>query len=224
MTGSEGIGGLRDVRTGLLFMIVGSIVVFTGALLGLGSASPVSPQAATRAMALAVGAFLIGATISLAGLFAYMRGGLRALSRVDGRFRLPYMGTTLMAIGIIVNFAALVLIVAFLLAGPGDFPAALSRLARLAAIMLVGSLIELVGFVLAFVVLAFHLYGKYNDMLFVIAGILYIIDTAFPSVRMGGDGATISLAGIGGFLSFVGHLLMYMALGKVVTGAKGEGG
>ncbi len=217
-------GGLGDVRTGLLFMMVGDITAFVGALLGLGSATSLPTYTAARAAALAMGAFLIGLAISLAGLFAYMRGGLRAMAHIDGTFKLPYTGTTLMAIGLAIGLIALALAIAFLLASPGDFPAALSGLAGFAALMLAGSFIELVGFVLAFVVLAFRLYGKYGDVLFVVAGALYIIDIISPSIRVGGNSATISLGG--GAPSFIGHLLMYIAIGKVMKGAtaKGEGG
>jgi uncharacterized membrane protein len=70
---------------------------------------------------------------------------------------------------------------------------------------LIGAIIAWIGNILTFVVGAFLLYSKYQNSLYMAAGILFVIDIA------------MSLVGFPGILTLVGYILMYKALDNTIN-------
>ncbi len=208
--------GLRDVRAGILFLMVSALMAFAAPLLGMGTMMAMGFMAPPMMAAFAPGIlmgmavlFLASAIVALLGLFVKMRRGLHVLSQVDGRFGAPYTGTTLMGVGIVLIIIGLVFLATAMMAWMGGLPSPgmMSPFMGVMALFFIGGILAFIGYILAFVVLAFRLHDKYRDGTFLAAAILYIVDLV------------LWLFGIGGLLSFVGHLLMYMALGRASAAA-----
>jgi uncharacterized membrane protein len=75
-------------------------------------------------------------------------------------------------------------------------------------VLFIGLLIGLIGDILTFVVGAFKLHSRYQNSLYMAAGILYVIDILLMFLGFGV---------IGGILAAVGDILMYMALGDTIN-------
>jgi uncharacterized membrane protein len=72
-------------------------------------------------------------------------------------------------------------------------------------VLLIGVIIGLIGHILTFVVGAFKLHSRYQNSLYMVAGILFVVDII------------LMFLGLGGILSAVGYILMYMALGDTIN-------
>jgi uncharacterized membrane protein len=72
-------------------------------------------------------------------------------------------------------------------------------------VLFIGFIIGLIGDILAFVVGAFKLHSRYQNSLYMVAGILYVIDIL------------LIFLGFGGILTAVGDILMYVALGDTIN-------
>jgi hypothetical protein len=72
-------------------------------------------------------------------------------------------------------------------------------------VSLIGAIIAWIGNIPTFVVGAFLLYSKYQNSLYMAAGILFFIDIA------------MSLVGFPGILTLVGYTLMYKALDNTIN-------
>jgi uncharacterized membrane protein len=72
-------------------------------------------------------------------------------------------------------------------------------------VLLIGGIIAWIGNILTFVVSAFTLHSRYQNSLYMAAGILFILVIA------------LFLVGFSGMLSLVGYILIYIALGDTIN-------
>jgi uncharacterized membrane protein len=72
-------------------------------------------------------------------------------------------------------------------------------------VIIISGIIGLIGNILTFVVGAFKLHSRYQNSLYMAAGILFILDIA------------LLLVGFSGILTLVGYILMYIALGDTIN-------
>jgi len=215
------ISALRTLRSGFLYLLVAVIVGVIAVLAGLlsiiaaiafMSAAPHGPSAfaeVVSAVALLLVLSLVAVGIVLYAIFGKIRPGMRQLSEVDNGFRICYTGTTLMLVGLVILALGLIVLAA-VFAAAGFSPEALrgtvvSGLILALGVLLIGGIIAFIGNILTFVVGAFKLHGKYQNSLYMAAGILFVVDIA------------MSLVGFSGILTLVGYILMYIALGDTIN-------
>jgi hypothetical protein len=215
------ISALRTLRSGFLYLLVAVIVGVVAALAGLISiiaafgfmaAAPHGPSAfagVIGAVATLLVLSLVAVGIVLYAIFGKIRPGMRQLSEVDNGFRICYTGTTLMLVGLVIVALGLIVVVA-VFAAAGFSPEALrgtvvSGLILALGVLLIGGIIAFIGDILTFVVGAFKLHGKYQNSLYMAAGILFVVDIALLHVSFSG------------ILTLVGYILMYIALGDTIN-------
>jgi hypothetical protein len=213
------ISALRTLRDGFLYLLIAVIVGIATALAGLLSiiaalgfmaAAPHRPFAGVIGVAVTLLVLsLVAVGVMLYAIFGKIRPGMRQLSEVDNGFRISYTGTTLMLVGLIIVALGLIVIAA-VSATVDSSPEAkgvtvLSGLALTLGVLLIGGIIAFVGNILTFVVSAFKLHSRYQNSLYMAAGILFVLDIAS------------FLVGFPGILSLVGYILMYIALGDTMN-------
>ncbi|MEM4651283.1 MAG: DUF973 family protein [Pyrobaculum sp.] len=215
------ISALRTLRSGFLHLLVAVIVGVVAVLAGLLSiiaaigfmpTAPHGPSAfagVISAVAFLLVLSLVAVGIVLYAIFGKIRPGMRQLSEVDNGFRICYTGTTLMLVGLVILVLGLIVLAA-VFAAAGFSPEALrgtvvSGLILALGVLLIGGIIAFIGDILTFVVGAFKLHGKYQNSLYMAAGILFVVDIA------------LLLVGISGILTLVGYILMYIALGDTIN-------
>jgi MFS family permease len=215
------ISALRTLRSGFLYLLVAVIVGIVAALAGLISIiaalsfMPVAPHEPS-AFAGVVGAVVLLLVLSLVvvgtvlyAIFGKIRPGMRQLSEVDSGFRICYTGTTLMLVGLVITVLGLIVLAA-VFAAAGFSPEALrgtviGGLILALGVLLIGGIIASIGDIMTFVVGAVKLHGKYQNSLYMAAGILFVVDIV------------LLLVGIYGILTLVGYILMYIALGDTIN-------
>jgi Protein of unknown function (DUF973). len=213
------ISALRTLRGGFLFLLVAVIMGIVAALAGLLSiiaaivfkaAAPHGPFAGViGAVALLLVLSLVAVGIVLYAIFGKIRSGMRQLSEIDSGFRICYTGTTLMLVGLVIVALGLIVVVA-VFAAAGSSPetmrgAVLSSLTLAMGVFLIGGIIAFIGIILTFVVGAFKLHSRYQNSLYMAAGILFVLDIALMRV------------GFFGILTLVGYVLMYIALSDTIN-------
>ena len=216
------ISALRTLRSGFLYLLVAVIVGVVAALAGLLSiiaaigfmpAAPHGPSAfagVISAVAFPLVLSLVAVGIVLYAIFGKIRPSMRQLSEVDSGFRICYTGTTLMLVGLAILVLGLIVLAA-VFAAASFSPEALrgtvvSGLILALGVLLIGGIIAFfIGDILTFVVGAFKLHGKYQNSLYMAAGILFVVDIA------------LLLVGVSGILTLVGYILMYIALGDTIS-------
>jgi hypothetical protein len=216
------IGALRTLRSGFLYLLVAVIVGIVAALAGLISimaaffgfmaAVPLGPSAfagVVGAVVLLLILLLVAVGIALYAIFGKIRPGMRQLSEVDNGFRICYTGTTLMLVGLVIMVLGIIVLAAMFAAAsfsPGaTWGAVVSGLILALGVLLIGGIIGLIGNILTFIVGAFKLHGKYQNSLYMVAGILFVVDII------------LMFLGLGGILTIVGYILMYIALGDTIN-------
>jgi hypothetical protein len=211
------ISALRTLRDGFLYLLVAVIIGIVAALAGLFSiiaAIGFMPAAPHRPFAGVIGAAILLLVMSLVAvgvvlyaIFGKIRPGMRQLSEVDNGFRICYTGTTLMLVGLAILVLGLIVIAAaFAAAGSSPMGGTiLSGLALALGVLLIGGIIAFIGNILTFVVSAFTLHSRYQNSLYMAAGILFVLDIA------------LFLVGFPGILTLVGYILMYIALGDTIN-------
>ncbi len=192
------ISALETLGSGLLYLLFAAIINIAAALVSL--------HYIVAANAVFLHIMAVG--IVLFAIFAMIRPGMRRLSEVDSGFRICYTGTTLLLVGLVIMVLGLIVLVA-VSATAGFSPEATGGAVigglTLFGVPLVGAIIAWIGNILTFVVGAFLLYSKYQNSLYMAAGILFIIDIA------------MSLVGFSGILTLVGYILMYKALDNTIN-------
>jgi hypothetical protein len=214
------ISALRTLRSGFLFLLVAVIVGIVAVLAGLISiiaafgfvaAAPHGPSAfagVIGAVATLLILLLVAVGIALYAIFGKIRPGMRQLSEIDDGFRISYTGTTLILVGLVIMVLGLIVVVAvFAAAGssPETMRGAVIGGLTLFGVLVIGAIIALIGNILTFVVGAFKLQSRYQNSLYMAAGILFVIDVA------------LLLVGSSGILTLVGYVLMYIALGDTIN-------
>jgi len=213
------ISALRTLRSGFLYLLVAVIVGIVAVLAGLLSiiaaivfkaAAPHGPFAGVvGAVAFLLVLSLVAVGTALYAIFGKIRPGLRQLSEIDNGFHISYTGTTLMLVGLAILVLGLIVLAA-VFAAAGFSPEAVrgtvvSGLILALGVLLIGGIIAFIGNILAFAVGAFTLHSRYQNSLYMAAGILFILDIA------------LFLVGFSGILSLVGYILMYIALGDTIN-------
>ncbi len=200
------ISALRTLRSGFLYLLIAMIVGIVAVSVGL-----VSIPHGASAFAGAIGAaaallilLLVAVGIALYAVFGKIRPGMRRLSEVDSRFRICYTGTTLMLVGLVITVLGLIGVAAVFAAAGSSKSAVIGGFA-LFGVLLIGGVIAFIGDILTFVVGAFKLHNRYQNFLYMAAGILFVADFA------------LLLVGFSGILTLVGYVLMYMALGGTIN-------
>jgi hypothetical protein len=214
------ISALRTLRGGFLFLLVAVIVGIVAVLAGLISiiaafgfmaAAPHGPSAfagVIGAVATLLILLLVAVGIALYAIFGKIRPGMRQLSEIDDGFRISYTGTTLILVGLVIMVLGLIVVVTvFAAAGssPETMRGAVIGGLTLFGVLVIGAIIALIGNILTFVVGAFKLQSRYQNSLYMAAGILFVIDIA------------LLLVGSSGILTLVGYVLMYIALGDTIN-------
>jgi hypothetical protein len=214
------ISALRTLRSGFLYLLVAVIVGIVAVLAGLLSiiaaigfmpAAPHGPSAfagVISAVVLMLVLSLVAVGIALYAIFGKIRPGMRQLSEIDDGFRISYTGTTLILVGLVIMVLGLIVVVAvFAAAGssPETMRGAVIGGLTLFGVLVIGAIIALIGNILTFVVGAFKLQSRYQNSLYMAAGILFVIDIA------------LLLVGSSGILTLVGYILMYIALGDTIN-------
>ena len=205
------MSALRTLRSGFLFLLVAVIMGIVAVLVGLISI-PHGASAFTGvigAVATPLTLLLVAVGIALYAIFGKIRPGMRRLSEIDDRFRISYAGTTLILVGLVKMVLGLIVVVA-VFAAAGSSPEAMRGAEigglTLFGVLVIGAIIALIGNILTFVVGAFKLQSRYQNSLYMAAGILFVIGIAFL------------LVGFSGILTLVGYvLLMYIALGDTIN-------
>jgi hypothetical protein len=193
------ISALETLGSGLLYLLFAAIINIAAALVRLHYIVAAN----------AVFLYIMAVGIALFAIFAMIRPGMRQLSEIDSRFRISYTGTTLLLVGHVILLLGLIVLVAvsatagFLPKVTGD--TVLGGLTLTLGMPLISAIIAWIGNILTFVVGAFLLYSKYQNSLYMAAGILFVIDIA------------MSLVGFSGILTLVGYILMYKALDNTIN-------
>jgi hypothetical protein len=197
--GSVEISALETLGSGLLYLLFAAIINIAAALVRLHYIVAAN----------AVFLYIMAVGIALFAIFAMIRPGMRQLSEVDSGFRICYTGITLLLVGHVILLLGLIVLVAvsatasFLPKATGD--TVLGGLTLTLGVPLIGAIIAWIGNILTYVVGAFLLYSKYQNSLYMAAGILFVLDIA------------LLLVGFSGILTFVGYILMYKALDNTIN-------
>ena len=184
------ISALETLGSGFLYLLIAVIMSIVAAFAGL--------------------LYIIAVGIMLYTIVAMIRPGMRQLSEVDNGFRISYTGTTFMLVGLAILVLGLIVLAA-VSAAAGSSPEAIggtvvSGLTLALGVPLIGAVIAWIGNILTFVVGAFKLYSRYQNSLYMAAGILFVLDIA------------LLLNGFfGNILSLVGSILMYIALDDTIN-------
>ena len=203
------ISALRTLRSGFLYLLVAVIMGIVAVLAGLISI-PHGPSAfagVISAVATLLILVLVAVGIALYAIFGKIRPGMRQLSEIDSRFRISYTGTTLILAGLVIMVPVLIVLAAEL-AAAGSLPEAMRGAViggAILALLLIGGTIVLIGYVLTFVVGTFTLQCRYQNSLYMAAGIFFILDIA------------LFLVNLSGILALVGYVLMCIALGDTIN-------
>jgi len=184
------ISALSTLGSGFLYLLIAVIISIVAAFAGL--------------------LYIIAVGIMLYTIFAMIRPGVRQLSEVDNGFRISYTGTTFMLVGLAILVLGLIVLAA-VSAAAGSSPEAIggtvvSGLTLALGVPLIGAVIAWIGNILTFVVGAFKLYSRYQNSLYMAAGILFVLDIA-----------SLLNGFFGNILSLVGCILMYIALDDTIN-------
>jgi hypothetical protein len=196
------IEALRTLRSGFLYLIAAVIMGVVAVSVGFVSI-PHGASAVIGAVAALFVLSLVAVGVALYAIFRKIRPGMRRLSEVDDGFRISYTGTTLMLVGLVIMVLGIVVLAAVFAAAGSLKNAVIGGLA-LFGVFIIGAVTALIGNMLTFVVGAFKLHSRYQNSLYMAAGILFVIDLL------------LMFLGFGGILTAVGYILMYMALGGTI--------
>ena len=205
---------LRSIRSSVLLSLISVVIVFVGlfAVIGVsGLVSSLDPTGLMAAATAGVGFLALAIVAAVLGIISLvlLRRGYKALRVVDDRFSLPYHGTTLMFVSLILTVIGLAAFIALLTAlgsgGLGGLVLLASALYTLYVVFIIASVIALIGGILAYIVGSFRLGDRYGVGKFRTAGILFII------------GLVLSFIGIGAVIILVALILMYMAVGAALS-------
>ena len=224
------IWALRTLRRGFLYLLVGIIIYVIAEMYVIAEGAGylfseyhfdalIEPAGIMDAWIVYGLLTLVYLVISLYAIFAMIRPGMRQLSEVDNRFRICYTGTTFLLMGLVMYVPGfIVLFAVFAAAGfspEATWGTALVGLTLIWWVLFIGFIIGLIGGILTFVVGAFKLHSRYQNSLYMAAGILYVIDILLYVIDI-----LLMFLGfgvIGGILSAVGDILMYIALGDTIN-------
>jgi len=214
------ISALKTLRSGLLYLLVG-IIMFViaaeaGYLFSVYLFDALTEPAGIMGALIVFGLLmLVSFVISLYAIFGKIRPGIRQLSQIDGGFSICYTGTTLMIAGLLIVVSGLV--VAAIIGAVEERPAiaALGGSMLAFGVIIIGGIISLIGYILTFILGTFRLHSRYQNSLYMAAGILFVVDILLTFLGLGG--VLTAFVGLGRILAAVGYVMMYMALGDTIN-------
>jgi len=212
------ISALRTLRSGFLYLLVAVIMVIAAETASVFSTS--LPDTLTGlagivgTLTFLILVLLVVIVILLYAIFGKIWPGMRQLSEVDNGFRICYTGTAPMIAGLLTVVLGLVM-VAIAVERPGAIKITKANYIAGLVVILVGGIIGLIGHIMTFVVGAFKLHGKYQNSLYMVAGILFVVDIILMFLGLGRILA--EFLRLGGILSAVGCIIMYNALGDTIN-------
>ncbi len=214
------IWALRMLRSGFLYLLVALIMFIIAAEAAyLFSVylfdALIEPAGIMGALIIFGLLMLVSLVISLYAIFGKIRPGIRQLSQIDGGFRICYTGTKFLIAGLLIVVSGLV--VAAIIGAVEERPAIATLGGSMLAfdVIIIGGIISLIGYILTFMLGAFRLHSRYQNSLYMAAGILFVVDTLLTFLGLGG--VLTAFVGLGRILAAVGYVLMYMALGDTIN-------
>jgi hypothetical protein len=214
------ISALRTLRSGLLYLLVG-IIMFViaaeaGYLFSVYLSDTLIEPAGIMGALIVFGLLMLNSlVISLYAIFGKIRPSIRQLSQIDSGFRICYTGTTLMIAGLLIEVSGLVVVAIIGAVEERPAIAALGGSVLAFGVIIIGGIISLIGHILTFMLGAFRLHSRYQNSLYMAAGILFVVDILLTFLGLGG--VLTAFVGLGRILTAVGYVLMYMALGDTIN-------
>jgi hypothetical protein len=153
--------------------------------------------------------------VLLYAIFGKIRPGMRQLSEVDNGFRICYTGTAPLIAGLLIVVLGLIMVATAVEERPGVIKISKADFIAGLVVILVGGIIGLIGHIMTLVVGAFKLHGKYQNSLYMVAGILFVVDIILVFLGLGR--ILTEFLRLGGILSAVGCIIMYNALGDTIN-------
>lgn len=203
------ISALETLRDGFLHLLVAVIMVIAAEAASVFSTSLpdtlIGLAGIVGTLTFLILLLLVVVVILLYAIFGKIWPGMRQLSEVDSGFRICYTGTAPMIAGLLIVVLGLIMVAIAVEERPGVIKIAKADFIAGLVVILVGGIIGLIGHIMTFVVGAFKLHGKYQNSLYMAAGILFVVDIA------------LLLVGFSGILTLVGYILMYIALGDTIN-------
>ncbi len=186
------VEGLKNIRTFSLLSIFGYTInsvfivldtaILTRSLTSIVNPSGnVGPSIDVLNIGLDMGALGIVGTILMLISLIFLRRGYSVLQEVSMEFSTPYKGVNLLFIGLIVMAAG------FLVLLPIVFSSlAFYAMIGIIALVMIGSILALIGEILALIIGPFKLNTYFNEPAFGTAGILMIVGLFIPFVSIAG--------------------------------------
>jgi len=213
------ISALRTLRSGFLHLLVAVIMVIAAETASVFSTSLpdtlIGLAGIVSTLTFLILLLLVVVVILLYAIFGKIWPGMRQLSEVDSGFRICYTGTAPMIAGLLIVVLGLVMVAIAVEESPGVIKIAKADFIAGLVVILVGGIIGLIGHIMTFVVGAFKLHGKYQNSLYMVAGILFVVDIILMFLGLGR--ILTEFLKLGGILSAVGCIIMYIALGDTIN-------
>jgi hypothetical protein len=217
------ISALRTLRSGFFFLV--RIIMFitaaeAGYLLSVYLFDALIEPAGIMGALIVFGLLLlVSLDISLYAIFGKIRPGIRQLSQIGSRFLICFIGTLLITAGILIVMSGLFVgaITDEVEKRPDMIVAALEGyIIQALKVIIIGSIIGLIVCIILTLVLgAFRLHSRYQNSLYMAAGILYVV--GMPLMFFGLGGIHTAVDGISLYTALVGNILMYIALGNTIN-------
>lgn len=204
--GHSFVESLREQKSALLYVRKYSLIYFITAIIGIisiaysyiayggldygflsglssATGASTSPSSVSPQLPYSIGLSALSFVISFVSLI-YLRSGYRRLSRMDPDFGGPRTGTSLMFAGLVMIILSLLLLAGFILSsiGASGILAILPELVIFAVLVIIGGIILLIGLIMAIIVGFHRLSIRYEETMFDIAWILYIVSAFFSPI------------------------------------------
>jgi hypothetical protein len=213
------ISALETLRDGFLHLLVAVIMVIAAETASVFSTSLpdtlIGLAGIVGTLTFLILLLLVVVVILLYAIFGKIWPGMRQLSEVDSACRICYTGTAPMIAGLLTVVLGLVMVAMAVEERPGAIKIAKADFIAGLIVILVGGIIGLIGHIMTFVVGAFKLHGKYQNSLYMVAGILFVVDIILVFLGLGR--ILTEFLRLGGILSAVDCIIMYIALGDTIN-------
>jgi len=211
--------GLSELKTASLLMIISSIIAAAGLigslsmLLSLTAISPVEvhytgvPVVVIGSVLAAFGLVVAALILQLVAVFAYLVPSFRKLRDYDPQSfntasLLVYLGYV---IGTIIEIVGVVIFIASIVA------MSLVGILSAIAVIIIGAILLLLGYV-GLIIGCFKLKDQFNESLFLVAGILFIISLALSFIPY--------TSAAGAIIDFIAWIITYVAASTTIQKIK----
>lgn len=197
------IEGLSKLRTGALMLIIAALMVGAGVTIAifatLGGLMTGGLAGLLAGQLFALAATLVGVILMLVALFAFVIPGSSRLASWNTEFSTP---SKLIKVGLAGGL--ILMLIALLISIAGASAYSLGAIMGGAALMVIAGIMTFVGYI-GIILLAFRLNRVFDESLFMVAGILFIVSIFV------------------GILMFVAWALMFVGLGSAINKLKAKG-